>query len=319
MMNTPTKQHEGEKSSSTGNSLHQHTSSQQSFQSSVSQDQSFHSQSSHCSFPTNAIGSTTPSGGDDISNSSCFFADMTLDINMAQMETTPRTDLKFATMATTDNKKVGGGRGGGIAGNKSVREELIQSVPPMPLIEEPTSTTTDFHQSNNVADNNDGWEDDSDEYGLVEEDISPDSRNSHDNLKLDDNNGNNNVNQISSSGATAQHAALEGGGGGGGEQFESSYNNASLHSYYSTTTSSSIRPTRVPRRPRDVSWTAAALLIIPLGLFIPREFYISTKCSILVCFISTIFFKTLYILSKTNGASCVTFSYFVFCIANIFI
>ena len=309
-MTTPTKQHEGEKSSSTGNSLHQHTSSQQSFQSSVSQDQSFHSQSSHCSFPTNAIGSTTPSGGDDISNSSCFFADMTLDINMAQMETTPRTDLKFATMATNTkdatNKKVG------IAGNKSVREELIKSVPPMPLIEEPTSTT-DFHQSNNVADNNDGWEDDSDEYGLVEEDISPNSRNSHDNHKFDDNN--NNVNPISSSGATTQHAAIE----EGGEQFESSYNNASLHSYYSTTTSSSIRPTRVPRRPRDVSWAAAALLIIPLGLFIPREFYISTKCSILVCFISTIFFKTLYILSKTNGASCVTFSYFVFCIANIFI
>ena len=266
-MNTPTKQHEGDSSS---NSFHQHTSSQQSFQSSVSQDQSFNSQSSsHHSFPTNAIGSTTPSGGDDISNSSCFFADMTLDINMAQMETTPRTDLKFATMATTDNKKVAGIGGIGGMGNKSVREELIQSVPPMPLIEEPT-TATDFHQSNNNDDNYDGWEDDDDEYGLVEEDISPKIRNSHDNLKLDDKNNNNNVNQISSSGATTQHGAMEEGGGG----VESSYNNASLHSYYSTTTSSSIRPTRVPRRPRDVSWTAAALLFIPLGLFIPREFYI---------------------------------------------
>ena len=33
------------------------------------------------------------------------------------------------------------------------------------------------------------------------------------------------------------------------------------------------RPFRLPRRPRDVSWTAAALLVIPAGLLLPHLYY----------------------------------------------
>ncbi|KAL9179669.1 hypothetical protein ACHAXT_008959 [Thalassiosira profunda] len=141
-----------------------------------------------------------------------FFADMTLDLSEAQMETTPRTDMKFATLARAD-------------------------IPNLPLIEEPSSE--------DVA------------TGAVEG-------------RADGNPGDSNIQPVNANAelGTAPHtpersfARIE---SDSGFQISTHSITSSAHSFS--------RPSRTPRRPRDVSWTAAALILMPLGLFLPHLWY----------------------------------------------
>eukprot|EP00571_Detonula_confervacea_P009632 CAMPEP_0172319088 /NCGR_PEP_ID=MMETSP1058-20130122/36761_1 /TAXON_ID=83371 /ORGANISM="Detonula confervacea, Strain CCMP 353" /LENGTH=935 /DNA_ID=CAMNT_0013034049 /DNA_START=147 /DNA_END=2950 /DNA_ORIENTATION=- len=164
------------------------------------------------------------------SQTSCFFADMTLDLEVAQMQTTPRTDMKFASMAV-----------GSDGGNSTSREELMKSVPPMPLIEEPAAAMIG-------SDNHDQGGDDSMMPATTTAATTAAMSEQQSFARIDSTssypNSNNNNNQSS-------HTQLT----------SSSHN------------SSSIRPSRPPRRPRDVSWTAAALIFMPLGLFVPHLYY----------------------------------------------
>eukprot|EP00984_Skeletonema_dohrnii_P032850 scaffold27731_cov167-Skeletonema_dohrnii-CCMP3373.AAC.1 len=97
-------------------------------QQSNSNDEDDGTTNSHTSFPSSHSWASQHSDGFP-SAGSTFFADMTLDLHEAQMETTPRTDTKFASMAAAGS----GGRGR--IGGPS-KEEIMQNVPPMPLIGE---------------------------------------------------------------------------------------------------------------------------------------------------------------------------------------
>ncbi|KAL7440641.1 hypothetical protein ACHAXM_008487 [Skeletonema potamos] len=227
-----------------------------------------------------------PSGG------STFFADMTLDLYEAQMETTPRTDTKFASMAAAGKGgRIIGGRGGG-GGGKSP-EEFMQHVPAMPLIgEDHTATSFD----NDDASNYNQWDN-------------------------NDNDNNNNAQDHTTSAVTSSSTAVGGelspvaeiqeeeervftritsegiirgvGGGGrvGGDHLLShhDYTNNNINSTLSsspsrqlqqqpttTTTSSSRRRniTNGPKPyPRDLPYTIAFTILLPIGLFLPHFYY----------------------------------------------
>ena len=249
--------------------------------------------------PTEDNNGSFPSAG------STFFADMTLDLHEAQMETTPRSDTKFASMAS--------GRGVGYGPNNPnlpppppphlrspSREEIMQNVPAMPLIGEGASF--------------DSHDDDAD-------DDAPSS-----------NNNAVQVNTTTTTAASSAAAAAAGGGtlspvaesqeeervftritsGGiarGGEGgasssgsagFDYDYtnnnndnnNNSTLTSSLTTTTTTrhqhhhrqqaarrrnhtntiSSRSTSRPY-PRDLSYTAAFSILLPIGLFLPHFYY----------------------------------------------
>lgn len=228
------------------NISHQHSSSQLSFHSIISQQSE-----SQCSSDNRSRNNS------ELSNASIpFFADMTLDLSMAKMETTPRSDLKFASMA------VGGD-------DQKKKDEFINALPSMPLVEEgksppispppmPFPTNVDTTAAADTGDND----------GLDNNDqITPGSGISDDNFfveeSLDSNNIDNDIPAVDNTSLSPPSSPDR----------EPSFtrigtdNNTSFHSY------SSQRPTRTPRRPRDVSWTAAALLVIPFGLFIPHVYY----------------------------------------------
>jgi len=171
-----------------------------------------------------------------------FFADMTLDLNMAQMETTPRTDMKFASMASG---------------------AMAREVPPMPLIEEPFVDAPGVADDAGGSGDNSGTQHDNTaattksatveampeqrSYGRIE---SGDGA-----LQCNNNNNNNNNNNS-----------------------PNTVNDGSRHRPHHATSHSSYsgrhrRPSRPPRRPRDVSWTAAALLVMPVGLLLPHVYY----------------------------------------------
>ncbi|KAL7553672.1 hypothetical protein ACHAWF_016980 [Thalassiosira exigua] len=153
----------------------------------------------------------------------CFFADMTLDLTLAQMESTPRTDLKFAALA-----------------NRESRDAAIDAVPPMPLIEE---------RGGAAAAGGAGTVGRDAEVELSNVDAAGNGNGSHSAAARE-----RPLARIDSASAPAY----------GGESSHS-VTNSSAHSYP--------RPARPPRRPRDVSWTAAALIAIPFGLVLPHLYY----------------------------------------------
>ena len=179
---------------------------------------------------------------------SLFFADITLDINLAQMETTPRTDMKFASMA------VGGG---------GSREELIRNVPSMPLIEEPNVATMEEDGVNGIGAAS-GADVAAGGSGLNHNIMKADEFDSMEAAAAQP------TSTIPTAPPPRSFARIESSTtpGGVNDSFHT-YNNSSTHS----SSTNNIRPSRPPRRPRDVSWTAAALIIMPLGLFIPHVYY----------------------------------------------
>jgi len=161
---------------------------------------------------------------------------MVLDLSEAQMETTPRTDLKFASMANHVNNN---------------REEILRDVPAMPLIEEPPPSPLELNTAAGEigVTGNDGRIE-VEEFGAMETTTAIPERSfrriesgsaadSLDNINII----NNNIAPSSSSyHPNIQHQPQR-------------------------------RPARTPRRPRDVSWTAAALLLMPAGLLLPHLYY----------------------------------------------
>lgn len=219
----------------------QHSTSQLSFQSAVSQTShtSSHNTADHTRSRNNSdlsyVSGTSDAGVP-------FFADMTLDLNMAQMETTPRSDKQFANMLTKNNSK-----------------DLMQVIPPMPVhsdskddeddinVNKPSSSVVSEKVSDHyISPTSSGDADDQ----FVEESL-------HDDDEDDDTN-------IAAPSSIFRQESNE---------QEQSFTRIGTDNNNSTHSSFSQRPTRTPRRPRDVKWTAAAILIIPMGLFIPHIYY----------------------------------------------
>ena len=144
----------------------------------------------------------------------CFFADMTLDLTEAHLEATPRSDLKFASMAKHDKS-----------------EDIERNVPALPLLE----------AADDVNDRNG--------------DAADDERN-HARISSDDTNG-----------------PLEVENGRFPRMGRVSFVNESTHSTSSNLSHVTTPRPRIPRRPRDVSWTAAAMIFMPLGLIVPHFYY----------------------------------------------
>jgi len=203
-------------------------------------------------------GDNSSGGGNRNSNTSfpsagsTFFADMTLDdIHDAQMESTPRSEMKFAAMAT---KK---GSGNGSSGRLNNREEILQNVPAMPLVEEPSFddddevivTVTDEqhgHHLSPVVENQD------EERVFTRITSSSTSRGgtSDNNTNFYANNTNNNS---SDNNATTSILSLR--------QRLQQHRHRSNHNH-------SGRP-----YPRDLQWTTAFCTLLPIGLFIPHFYY----------------------------------------------
>ena len=177
---------------------------------------------------------------------STFFADMTLDdIHDAQMESTPRSEMKFAAMAT---KGSGSGNGGsGSSGRLNNREEILQNVPAMPLVEEPS------------------FDDDDDEAVVVTDEqqvhqnhhLSPVVENQDEERVFTriTSSRNNNTNNINSSDNNATSSILSLRQRLQQHRHRSNHNNTG-------------RP-----YPRDLQWTTAFCTLLPIGLFIPHFYY----------------------------------------------
>mmetsp|Transcript_21152 Transcript_21152/g.42440 ORF Transcript_21152/g.42440 Transcript_21152/m.42440 type:complete len:866 (+) Transcript_21152:164-2761(+) len=237
------------------------SSSLQHHQQSNSNDEDDGTTNSHTSFPSShswASQHSNPNsidydrgGGGFPSAGSTFFADMTLDLHEAQMETTPRTDTKFASMAAAGS----GGRGR--IGGPS-KEEIMQNVPPMPLIGEGSSFDT---EDNNIEHNNTAISSAGGTLSPVAE-LQEEER----------------VFTRITSGGIAR-----GGGSSGSAGFD--YNNNDTVNNNNSTPSSSPRqhqPTtrrrtltnnRTRPYPRDLPYTAAFSILLPLGLFLPHFYY----------------------------------------------
>jgi len=185
---------------------------------------------------------------DNQSQGAPFFADMMLDLSEAQMEMTPRTDLKFASMA---NSKSDGDDG---------KEDLIDSMPPMPLIvdENATANATNIGGAeNNNNDNNGGLStptNNNSSGGTAMEPSTPTAERSF--MRIESNSPailhNRNYNRHNSGSGSSNYSLPR----------SSTHSSAGYQ-----------RPSRLPRRPRDVSWTAAALLLLPVGLLLPHLWY----------------------------------------------
>ena len=173
---------------------------------------------------------------------STFFADMTLDLHEAQMETTPRTDIKFASMAN---------RGGGGGPSK---EEIMQNVPPMPLIGEGSSFDTDdgdheIHSNTTKAA----------VFGPVGgTTLSPVAELQEEERVftritsggIDNNNSNNNSNTVNNSTPSSSPRQQS------PTRRRLFNNNRSSRPY-----------------PRDLPYTAAFSILLPIGLFLPHFYY----------------------------------------------
>jgi len=162
---------------------------------------------------------------------------MVLDLSEAQMETTPRTDLKFASMANHVN---------------NTREELLRDVPSMPLIEEPPPPPLDLNTTaGEIGVTGDDRIIDADEFGAVE------------------------LTTTTTTTTTAiperSFRRIESGSATDSLDNTSTDNTSSYHPNIQRRPQR--RPARTPRRPRDVSWTAAALFLMPAGLLLPHLYY----------------------------------------------
>ncbi|KAL7522790.1 hypothetical protein ACHAWX_007494 [Stephanocyclus meneghinianus] len=149
------------------------------------------------------------SRGSSGTKEACFFADMTLDLEDAHLESTPRTDLKFASMAAGGSiraQKYGDGR----------------EIPGLPLFESKNEHEVPSTPMNNPA----------------QDDDRPLAR----------------ISSMPTPSPTVDSST------------HSSIMDANNNPHQ-------MLPRRLPRRPRDVSWTAGAVLFLPLGLILPHVYY----------------------------------------------
>jgi hypothetical protein len=173
---------------------------------------------------------------------STFFADMTLDLHEAQMETTPRTESKFASMAASSSST-----------QVVSKEELIKCVPAMPLIEEPSFDNDDENEGSGGGD----FTTKNDQKGtVVAATLSPVAEEDE------------RVFTRITSGGIARDSS-----GGYFDDYIDYTNN-----YYNTgrqqrrnhhhTATNGPRP-----YPRDLTWTTAFTILIPVGLLLPHFYY----------------------------------------------
>lgn len=181
-----------------------------------------------------------------------FFADMTLDYQLARMETTPRTDTKFASMAASSSSLM-----------------MLNLTPPvMPLtildeelVEEEIMIDEEISNSHSInCYNTPSSDDDADDDDHVE--------NSENNMDRLANTIRVNYDIIENS-TIQQEEVVE-------ENLHTSFNSSDQQQQTQQQQYIGLpyhRPSRPPRRPRDVSWMATALLIIPTGLIVPHVYY----------------------------------------------
>jgi len=188
-----------------------------------------------------------------------FFADMTLDYQLARMETTPRTDTKFASMAASSLNFVASPP---IMPLTILDEELIMAEEEMMIgVEEEISIG---HKNDYTTPSSDDDDD-----GDVKN-----SENNMDQLSKTINSANGRGGDVDDSDDnfidnSTQEEEVE-------EHLRTSFNSSDQlqqtqqHQYVVLPYQ---RPSRTPRRPRDVSWMATAILIIPTGLIVPHVYY----------------------------------------------
>jgi hypothetical protein len=187
---------------------------------------------------------------------------MTLDYQLARMETTPRTDTKFACMAAESSAA------------SLLKMFVVPSPPIMPL------TILDEEVIMSEEEMMIG----------VQENISMSHNNNYTTPSSDDDdvkNSENNLDQLTNNISSAngrggdvdddsddnfidnstQEEEVE-------EHLRTSYNSSNQqHQQQQYLMLPYQRPSRPPRRPRDVSWMATAILIIPTGLILPHIYY----------------------------------------------
>jgi hypothetical protein len=172
---------------------------------------------------------------------------MTLDdIHDAQMESTPRSEMKFAAMATK------GGGNGSSSGRLNNREEILQNVPAMPLVEEPSFDDDDDeiivtdeqqgHQNQHLSPVTENQDEE-----RVFTRITSSSRDNNNNFYANNNTNNNSDNNATSILSLRQRLQQH--------RHRSNHNTTG-------------RP-----YPRDLQWTTAFCTLLPIGLFIPHFYY----------------------------------------------
>lgn len=242
---------------------------------------------------------TTPNDGDDSSSSttnhnkrygrsescssegSLFFADMTLDLSLAKMEATPRTDKLFASMVA---ENPGRGKDTEMGGNDQDEvvedEDLLRNVPPMPLFGEtmlvPTaggdggtrSVASILKFATRIASDKSGENDTGS--GAVNIGRNNHQRHENDN-HYDCGEHGEEANYSTTNNCNSSSPPLH---FSHGTCINNINNTTTIINSNNSSYSNILRPSRrPPRRPRDVSYTILACIVLPTGLLLPHLYY----------------------------------------------
>ena len=216
------------------------------------------------------------------SEGSLFFADMTLDLSLAATEATPRTDKLFASLVAENP-----GRGVGVImrgadtdaaterGDTTVRDDdddhtLLRNVPPMPLLSDATSLHMEEGATTRLGS------------GIANYHMHA-INNQTDCDEHDEEANNNNYNNIITSPLHYSHCADDYPLQNNHSKNKSGSNNSNSTHLTNAISSNSnnsntqrhvpLPPRRPPRRPRDVSYTILACVVLPTGLLLPHLYY----------------------------------------------
>lgn len=192
-----------------------------------------------------------------------FFADMTLDYQLARMETTPRTDTKFASMAASSSSLMMLNLTPPVMPLTILDEELVEEEMMIDNRYEEISISHDNnHNSNPSHENNSNHDHDDDDVENSENNMDQLSKTiSSVRGDVDDSDGNFIVANL-----TQEEEVEE-------EHLRTSFSSSDQQQQQHYLVLPYQRPSRPPRRPRDVSWMATAILIIPTGLIVPHVYY----------------------------------------------
>lgn len=197
------------------------------------------------------------------SEGSVFFADMTLDLSLAKLEATPRTDKLFASMvAENPGRAIGGGvvrkgadtaKGGNYHDGDDDDGDLLGNLPPMPIIGDTLILPMEDGSLVGISSGS--------KSGGLNDDQLHGNDNQYDRDEHDEEANRSHINITSPLHFSA--GALD----------SNSTNFATIISKNNSTHNLRPSPRRPPRRPRDVSYAILALMVLPIGLLLPHLYY----------------------------------------------